>query len=343
LKDEFCLLFPDFFSCLETEIEGNSSHIKEGKFIYSRLFKFLGPYRGYEKELLSLFGAYEAEETANSRLVSILAEQDLQENTADSILRADPVFLKADQNRVFLVDGKSLKVSREDAQRIALELNRFFHEDSIEFVVGKEPWRWYLKDSDFSPPNLASPFSLKGQPLEPTLSESRQMGPLKTFLTEVQMFLHNSSINLKRIEDGQLPVNSLWFWGGQHVRKIPRFHNSPFQLLTDCEMALSFANFFKFENREKLEVLSEKNLWMDLKNTLVVVDPTKQGFGKSVHKELARHVIQLLHSGSVKKLRIISRHGHFSATVFSKFRFWIWRRSLSDMLKNIDESRDILF
>jgi hypothetical protein len=36
----------------------------------------------------------------------------------------------------------------------------------------------------------------------------------KKFMNEVQMLLHHSSVNERRISNNQLPVNGAWLWGG---------------------------------------------------------------------------------------------------------------------------------
>ena len=44
----------------------------------------------------------------------------------------------------------------------------------------------------------------------------------RRLMNEAQIILHNHPINLERLDHGQLPANSLWFWGGgalpDHVR-----------------------------------------------------------------------------------------------------------------------------
>jgi hypothetical protein len=60
-----------------------------------------------------------------------------------------------------------------------------------------------------------------------------ETGSYHTLRSEVEMALHDHEVNLQRESDGQLPVNSLWLWGGgfapdQETRaQPPLFANDP--------------------------------------------------------------------------------------------------------------------
>ena len=46
------------------------------------------------------------------------------------------------------------------------------------------------------------------------MEQSKQKLPWYRLINEIQMFMHGHEINQKRLENGLLPINSLWCWGG---------------------------------------------------------------------------------------------------------------------------------
>ncbi len=140
---------------------------------------------------------------------------DLGRAPAPEIVRADPVFLRADVSRLVLFDGDTIGVEDDEAEAILALLNAAFTDQGLRFSRARRARRWYLEGAPAAQAHSAAPADLNGQALEPSLADQRGLGKLKRILTEVQMLLHDCAPNERRIAAGRPPVNSVWLWGGE--------------------------------------------------------------------------------------------------------------------------------
>lgn len=69
-------------------------------------------------------------------------------------------------------------------------------------------------------PDLA-PWQLLGQVIDPHLQRDQGLA-LHQLLNELQMALHHSEVNSRRLAAGRPPVTSLWLWGGAPVPPLAR-------------------------------------------------------------------------------------------------------------------------
>jgi len=92
-------------------------------------------------------------------------------------------------------------------------LNRHFSQEGLSFLA-PYPGRWYLKTARPEPVLTDAPQAVVGREvsLRPFGGEHATLWHRR--LTEAQMLLHRHPVNQVREEQGQLPVNSLWIWGG---------------------------------------------------------------------------------------------------------------------------------
>jgi hypothetical protein len=169
------------------------------------------PAAEFETRLLALFGlepAGEAPIAALSRL-----GEGVSAPASGWWLRADPVYLQADQARVYLLGNYHLGLRLDEAQALAAELDALVADDGLQFEV-YDPLRWYLRlpaDPGIRTQSLSAALAGDVGELLPTGPEVRRWHRL---LTELQMLLHASAVNAEREARGALPVNGLWLWGG---------------------------------------------------------------------------------------------------------------------------------
>jgi hypothetical protein len=134
-------------------------------------------------------------------------------------LRADPVHLQVMRDRIVLAGSEVLSLSREEANTLADAVARHFGGELSPQPL--HPQRWYLKCHE-APHLSTTPLSLAvGRDIDPLLPQGRDSLRFRTLLNELQMLLHDHPVNLAREARGELPVNSLWLWGGGH-RPVPR-------------------------------------------------------------------------------------------------------------------------
>lgn len=127
-------------------------------------------------------------------------------------LRADPVHLRVMRDRVVLADADALSLSRQEADALAAAVGQHFGAELSPLPL--HPRRWYLRYPQ--PPRLATtPLSVAvGRDIDPLLPRGDDAMRFRAELNELQMLLHAHPVNQAREARGELPVNSLWLWGG---------------------------------------------------------------------------------------------------------------------------------
>jgi len=127
-------------------------------------------------------------------------------------LRADPVHLHADRDRVLLFDQSMFTLTQAETDRLITELNNFFISDALLFTA-PTPYRWYLQLPRV--PDLEMPpiTELVGRDIHKHMPAGRDKMTWRQRLNEVQMLLHQSFVNREREQRGELAINSVWFWG----------------------------------------------------------------------------------------------------------------------------------
>jgi len=134
-------------------------------------------------------------------------------------LRADPVHLQPERDRLILFDTQSVSLTLEEANRLTAELNEAYAGHGW-LLKSPRPGRWYLK-----PPRAARIITtplprVVGKDIHPYLPQGRDGKAWHTLLNEIQILLHTTAVNAEREKRGDLPINSVWFWGGGRLPSI---------------------------------------------------------------------------------------------------------------------------
>ncbi len=138
-------------------------------------------------------------------------------------LRADPVHLRPGPEAVRLIDASRLHLSGEEAAALAEALDRHFAPDGLR-IEAPHAARWYAwtdapPDAVFQPPGGVGVRSA-GE----ALPSGNEGSVWRRRLNEAQMVLHGHGVNEAREARGELPVNSVWFWGaGEAGAPAPLF------------------------------------------------------------------------------------------------------------------------
>lgn len=155
-------------------------------------------------------------------LAAITREIDVGDAQLHAWLRADPAYVRADINAGRMHACGDLGLQPDEVQALLKPLKPLFGEAGFP-IDAPVPHRWYLmlpKGSKlplFSPPEDAL-----GADLYDHLPQGPEGRRWRSLLNEAQVVLHNHPLNAERVARGELPANSLWFWGGgtlpDHVR-----------------------------------------------------------------------------------------------------------------------------
>jgi hypothetical protein len=137
-----------------------------------------------------------------------------------SWLRADPVHLRADRDRVLLMPSHALSITSAEAEGLAAALTPLLAAKFMLHAV--RPDQWCLRNEAEEPFQVSArpPIDLAGADIDPHL-------PPKLWhllLTEIQMALYAHPVNTAREQRGEPVINGLWLWG---AGKAPAAANGP--------------------------------------------------------------------------------------------------------------------
>ncbi|UXI66413.1 phosphoglycerate mutase [Tahibacter amnicola] len=128
-------------------------------------------------------------------------------------LRADPAYLRADMATARLMACGDMGLSAEECAELLRPLRPLLGDAGFP-IDAPVPSRWYLRAAaDAKLPVFAEPGRVLGDDLRQHMPEGPAGARWRALLNEVQIVLHNHPLNAERIARGQVPVNSLWFWG----------------------------------------------------------------------------------------------------------------------------------
>ncbi len=126
-------------------------------------------------------------------------------------LRADPVHLRLRRDQMILLPD--VEVEADEAEQLCAALNEHFAGQGMEFFA-PHPQRWYVR-LDRLPDIETVPLSqAAGRNVRGLLPSGKEAAHWHRVFNEIQMLLHSHPANEAREARGELPINSLWLWGG---------------------------------------------------------------------------------------------------------------------------------
>jgi hypothetical protein len=134
-------------------------------------------------------------------------------------LRADPVHLVPDRDKVVMFGNQQLSVSAAEAQQLVDEFNRLFAGEGMR-LEAPAPQRWYLMVDRHPHIATQSLAAVMGKDIHPHLPTGEKALEWHRFLNEVQMLFYNSSVNEARRQRGMPEINSIWLWGEGELSEL---------------------------------------------------------------------------------------------------------------------------
>ncbi|WP_455206030.1 hypothetical protein [Kaarinaea lacus] len=164
-----------------------------------------------ETLLCSEFGLVpQANESLPIAALTYLADKGVM--AEKNVIRADPVFLKADRDRLLLLGYKNLDLTLDEAEKIVDEVNRTYNDCEWNMEVGNED-RWYIiSGQDFNIDTYPL-YDVFGKNIDRYLPHGDNERQWRSVVNELQMLFHNSTVNISREIKHLTPVNSVWIWG----------------------------------------------------------------------------------------------------------------------------------
>lgn len=145
------------------------------------------------------------------------------ETGAATWARADPVHLRLLRDRLVVLPGDALRITKGEADSLCAALNTHFAGRLALRVA--DPLRWSAQ--------LGAPLALgNDSALALAGATAAPGGAADALLTEIQMALHAHPVNEAREARGEPAVNSVWLWG---AGTAPRNVSAPWQSVTAAD------------------------------------------------------------------------------------------------------------
>ena len=247
-------------------------------------------------------------------------------------LRADPVHFAAHRDRLTLIDTPALKPGAEDAAEFISLFNRHFSGDGLEFLA-LHPSRWYVRAP--GTPRLATRelSQAAGRDVAGMLPTGEDGARWRRTLNEIQMLLHEHPVNQRRESRGELPINSVWLWGGGRRTAVPGQHFT--HLAGDYSLAHALASITGTETVSARAVTDSRLAANASARLLVVTDTSAARHGderawRQALEIMERDWLAPLHAAlrrrQLEGLAIVSLHPRacerFDVTPTDLLKFW---------------------
>lgn len=293
---------------------------------------------GYEEGLFALFNLVKQENT-DLPIAAVTRMFDMGVIDNDWWLRADPVHLSLDRDRLILADAQKLEITREEAGLLVAEIMEVFAADGW-LLKAPHPERWYLKPTRAPKLTTSSLSQVVGHDIRGFLPRGPDDKAWHTILNEIQILLHTATVNVEREKAGKLPVNSLWFWGSG---RLPRIAPVTWTRVWSNEpMSLSLAKLSGTPGaglpddyagwRKQAEKTGEYLVVLDEAHEAILYNDATR-LQEILHKLETNWMVPLLHdlkSGAIDRATLMTDAGvNFTLTSQQARRWWRRRRSLA--------------
>jgi len=149
----------------------------------------------------------------NWPMAPLLANNDGLRTDSGYWLCATPAHLETRRNALVLADPAALAITAEESAAFVATLADHLQGESVT-LHAPHPDRWFLRCDAAPSMTTSSLGTVIGRDVRPYLPQGPDSARWHRILTEIQMLLHAHPANDSREARGQLPVNSVWLWGG---------------------------------------------------------------------------------------------------------------------------------
>ncbi len=287
-----------------------------------------------------LFELFQVETDANADLPVAAVTRVLDLGVIDKSwwLRADPVHLTPDRDRLILAGPDRLALRPEEAEQLAAEVAESYRADGW-VLKAPRPDRWYLRPPRTPSITTTPLLDVEGRDIAPCLPQGPDGKAWHTVLNEIQILLHSTKVNEARERSGQMPVNSLWFWGGGSLPRLPS--QTWARVWADDSVALSLARLADVPATAVTDTFAACLKECPTGEQLIVLDAARAaaryGDGAEWTASFAHYerdwfapLLAALCAGRVTAATLIDENGAvFSLNARQARRWWRWRRPLA--------------
>lgn len=289
---------------------------------------------GYEHALFKLFGFSDLENGLPVAAVTHILDQG---ECAEALcLRADPVHLQVDRDRIIMIGNQNLSVSAEEARQLADEFNSLFAEDGLRLEV-PVPNRWYLKGNNKADIKTHPLQNVIGKDIHHHLPKGKGAMQWHNILNEVQMLFYSSQVNERRRQQGLPEINSIWLWG---EGDLPQLHKQWQQVWSNEVISSALAQLSQ-SDLASLPASAEE--WLEQAQQggqhLVVIEAVAEALQandvqrwremiETINEVWLQALMTSLKFNTLSSIRVITDNAEFELTAKGLKRWWKRRRPL---------------
>jgi hypothetical protein len=252
-------------------------------------------------------------------------------------LRADPVHVRLQREQVVLLPD--VAVSADEAMQFCISLNAHFAGQGVTFFA-PHPNRWYVR-LDEHPDIQTMPLSqAAGRNIHGNLPAGAEARRWHQLFNEIQMLLFAHPLNDVREARGDVPVNSVWFWGNGAQSGPARDDHassaydsvSSDEVLVEMLASAADVPFFDWQPAWSCGEGRQLLVWTGLRRALQRGDLAGwRDALQSFETGYAEPLWQALRSGKIEQLQVdvLGGNGLRQASL-ARFDAWaFWRRNKS--------------
>ena len=310
IKTELTLVLPNMSTILRQKI--NNSVLPESMVKILNKSHFQSDLAGLSRTLLDYFSAIPLSGTD-------LPIASLELNTHQG-LRADPCYLYADRDRLLLFQNNN-DVSKEDSLSLISEIQPLLDEVGGHLSLS-ESGHWLLRLKTMPELSFTALEDVVGKGVQDYLPKGKEQQRWICLWNEIQMVLYSSDVNQRRVNEGKLPINSIWFWGtgdfDLQQQKWQSVQGSSWLL-----EQLAQKSGCDIDNSRSTPVSSlsvGKHLWLldSLDNENDWVEQLK-----AIDDEILKPVWQYCKQGKINRVTLhIPEHGYYQFNTLDCWKFW---------------------
>lgn len=252
-------------------------------------------------------------------LAALARRADTEDVVGSTWLRADPAHVRAGMNgATLLACGDGMALTADEASALLRPLKPLFGDTGFA-IDAPQPSHWYLRlPLEAKPPAFAEPAEALGSDVFEHLPEGDAGRRWRSLLSEAQVILHNHPLNAERAARGQLPVNSLWFWG---AGVLPDSVSSPHaRLQSDDEVMAALAHgVLRAEPRPAAYAAAQDDLLVDLRDMRDLA---------ALERDWLAPALRDVAAGGIERLQLDFADGH-AVDIARGQRWRFWRKPMA--------------
>jgi hypothetical protein len=220
-------------------------------------------------------------------------------------LRADPVHLHLQRDQMLVAD---VPVRGEEASVLCAALNLHFAGQGMEFFA-PHPQRWYVRPDTLAHLQTTPLSQAIGCDVRTAWPTGEDASRWHQVFNEIQMLLHAHPLNDAREMRGELPINSVWFWGGGCNPSLDKLYDSVSSddVLAEMFAAAASVPYLKWAAQWSVEDCSGKQLlvWTGLRSAMQQGDLAAWGKAfQDFEISYAQPIWQALCAGKIARLQL---------------------------------------